>query len=176
MPHKIKRSAKLLTEVEIRKYKESDRAVLTDLLEALKDHIVSLDPRKLEVRKEGYGTAGVRWTLKEVSEKKGAIYLAETKDKKIIGYVTAIVLPEMETSKLGTKSGVKTGEVVDLYIDLSYRGNNNGTKLMSIAETYLKEQGCTHVEVGVFWPNVRAREFYEKAGYETENVTYIKEI
>jgi ribosomal protein S18 acetylase RimI-like enzyme len=163
--------------VGIRTYEGKDRKAITQLLDELQDLIASVDSFGTEDRKTGFGRASLMELIRGASKNNGVIYVAETKDKKkIVGMVTAFVLQKDELSRLGSKSGIRTGEIHSLYVRPSHRGEKVGKELMIQAESYLKEQNCTNIELGVFWPNVNARKFYEHSGYEPYNVTYIKRV
>ena len=156
----------------IRKYKKEDRAAVIRLLDSLKDFITSIDLWETDDRKPGYGSAA----LNDILKKREVIYVAQTKEGKIVGFSAVTVLKKDRLTKLASKSGMKSGEVTDLYVDSSNRRNNIGSKLMARAESYLKEQGCTHIEVGMFWPNKGAHKFYKDMGYDLYNATYIKRV
>ncbi|MCL5430466.1 MAG: GNAT family N-acetyltransferase [Candidatus Marsarchaeota archaeon] len=163
-------------EVRIRRYRESDKQELIRLIEGLKGFVDSTDIFDIEVMKEGYGRAGMQTTIKLLSKNKGVIYLAETKDKKIIGYSSSFIRPMSKMVKLGTKDWVRYGEVFDLYVDSAYRGQKVGKKLLHAAESYLKKVGCSHIRISVYGPNTKAQKFYKKLGYELYNVEYVKRV
>ena len=147
-------------QISIRKYKKVDRAAVIRLHDSLKDFITSIDLWETDDRKPGYGSAA----LGDILKKRGVIYVAQTKEGKIVGFSAAVVLKKDRLTKLASKSGMKSGEVTDLYVDSSNRRDNIGSKLMAKAESYLKEQGCTHIEVGMFWPNNGGSQILQRHG------------
>ena len=164
------------TEITIRKYKRTDEKAVTRLLEGLKKHIVSVDTFDTEDMQKGYAEAGMKYTIGLVSKSKGAIYVAETEDGQLVGYIVAVPKTSDESGRLGTKKDVKYGEIFDLFVDKKYRTKKIGKELMNLAETFLKKKGCTDITLGVFSPNLIARKFYERLGYELYDITYIKKV
>ena len=57
-------------------------------------------------------------------------------------------------------------EIDTLWVDAQHRGSGIGTRLLSEAETFARENGA----VVAFFKTVDAREFYEKQGYQVYGV------
>ncbi|NOZ85602.1 MAG: GNAT family N-acetyltransferase [Deltaproteobacteria bacterium] len=63
-----------------------------------------------------------------------------------------------------------SGLVDELIVSKSYRGRGIGKQLISAAMNTCRELGCSEVEVSTEKSNTRAREFYQKCGFEEDAV------
>jgi ribosomal protein S18 acetylase RimI-like enzyme len=161
--------AVLKTAVRIRRYSNHDRAVIERMFENFQDYLASVDDirrlvRKNALRRLDYGRAYLNKTLKDISENNGVFYVAEN-SRGIVGFVAARMVKQdkIDAIEIGRKESI--GEITELYVTQSQRGKGTAQKLMSIAEKYLNDKGCTHMKLNVFAPNMRARRFYQKLGY-----------
>jgi ribosomal protein S18 acetylase RimI-like enzyme len=62
-------------------------------------------------------------------------------------------------------------EILRIYIQPSYWGQNLGAELMAWGLDKLQQQGCAKVTLWVIEENMRARKFYEKLGFVQDGVT-----
>lgn len=83
MPH-LENIVKGAFDIIVREYTERDRPILRKMISSLRDHIVSVEPRDIEAKNEGYADFGLNWTLGDVSRKNGKIYLAENEKREVI--------------------------------------------------------------------------------------------
>ncbi len=60
-------------------------------------------------------------------------------------------------------------------IDKNHRRKGFGIKLMNTAETYAKENNCSHVDLTtkVHRASIGTHDFYKKLGYTDSNVSFI---
>ena len=61
------------------------------------------------------------------------------------------------------------GEVISIYLLPDYMGKGYGSKLMDAVINELRKQGFIEVFLWVLEENKRARQFYEKYGFESTN-------
>ena len=65
------------------------------------------------------------------------------------------------------------GWVYYLAVDLTVQGRGFGAQLMRFAEDWLRQQGVVKINLMVRHSNSKAREFYERLGYEDGGVTVL---
>lgn len=73
-------------------------------------------------------------------------------------------------------NGQQVGYLSDLAVDKAYEGQGMGRLLMEAAEAWARERGYPHLALNVFASNVRARQMYEKFGFQQEVVKYVKPL
>lgn len=84
-------------------------------------------------------------------------------DERICGFL-CLYVPKKERKGFVYS---KTGVLLNMGVDSAYRGQGIGTALIKKAEEYLKEQGISALELGVYVFNESACQFYEKLGFMT---------
>lgn len=161
-----------MPEVKFRPYQPSDADTISLMSEDFIDYIASLDPMHRIVRQPDYGKNYLEKNLQEVSENHGIFLIAKINDS-IVGFGIAVVAKLDQDDLMEMPSHIQ-GRVTELYISSQYRGQGIGTSLMQQLEAYLKTQNCTSVNIGVFAPNLKTHQLYEKLGYSDRNVDLIK--
>lgn len=73
-------------------------------------------------------------------------------------------------------NGEKHGYISDLAVDPSFEGKGIGRLLLDAAESWSRSMGYRLLTLYVFAGNTRARQIYEKYGFQPEVVKYGKEI
>jgi ribosomal protein S18 acetylase RimI-like enzyme len=63
-----------------------------------------------------------------------------------------------------------------LAVETAAQGQGVGRRLMGAAEGWAKSRGYRRITLNVFAQNERARQLYERLGYEPETVHYFKEL
>jgi ribosomal protein S18 acetylase RimI-like enzyme len=63
-----------------------------------------------------------------------------------------------------------------LAVETEAQGQGVGRRLMDAAESWAKSRGYRRITLNVFTQNERARQLYERLGYEPETVRYLKEL
>lgn len=159
----------------IRPYEERDRSALEKMIEGLQDHEAGVDPLQLVVKKEGFGRVYVDWLFERAAKEDGAVLIAES-DGKAIGMVAPMIQHYAKYEVLGRSSSNPYGYVCDLFVNLEFRSQDVGTRLMTAAEEYFKTKGCDFATVGVLVPNKGTWDFYKKIGYTERYIDFIKKI
>jgi ribosomal protein S18 acetylase RimI-like enzyme len=70
----------------------------------------------------------------------------------------------------------RLGEVLDLFIEESYRGQGIGSKMLMMMEAYFKEQDCDSMWAHLFASNENAHTVYEKFGFIDRSIGMLKNI
>jgi ribosomal protein S18 acetylase RimI-like enzyme len=90
--------------------------------------------------------------------------------EKILGFV----MFTLESDRL--ERTLTRGLVENLYVVPDRRGEGIGTRLLSVAEAELRDEGATVVALEVLADNEAAREFYRSNGYDPHRLTVEKSI
>lgn len=157
-------------EIIIREYITADQPILAHMFYDFTAYLRNIDPMKRIPTVEGYGEKWMAICLEKIEKNQGKIYIAEI-DTKIVGFVMGIIRYQTDEDKLETIPTI-TGDILELYVDEIFRGNNIGTMLIQKMEEYFKHMKCDVSWLGVFEPNISAREFYRKHNYQ-ERVRYL---
>lgn len=161
-------------EVRIRDYEPLDRPHLIKCVEGLQDYLIGIDQMKFTRRMPKYGEYFTQKLLEEVHRKNGVIYVAEHKGR-IVGFIAGIVYERSEEELLEAYP-LKSGRILELFIDSDYRGQGVGSMLTEKMERSFRQSGCGVSRVEVFEPNVKAHHFYEKLGYGDRIIDMIKKL
>lgn len=158
--------------VEIREYKSSDRLHIVRCMEELQDYLVNVDEMKFTRRMPEYGEHFTKKLLQEVRDKNGRIYIAENEGE-IVGFIAGIVY-EWSSEVLLECIPLKSGRVLELFVDSKHRRQGIGKMLMRKMEECFRESGCDVLRVEVFEPNTEAYQFYQGLGYQDRIIDMIK--
>jgi len=161
-------------EISIRDYQHNDESIIAKMFYDFSTHLRDMDPMKRIPEVEGYGEKWMKVILDKVTKRNGKIYIAEV-GTTIVGFVVGVINEQTEEDKLETIPST-VGEILELYVDEKYRGKNIGTMLIQKIENYFREQSCDVSWLGVFEPNVSAREFYRKHDYKERVIYLIKKL
>lgn len=112
--------------------------------------------------------------MREVENHGGKIFVAVSGDK-AVGLVVCKIFQGGVEAEI-TTCCQKIGFISDLVVSDNQRGNGIGTNLLSVAETYFKENDCRYIQSEVFAPNIQARRLYEKFGIGVNCYYMSKEI
>ena len=160
--------------ITVRPYKRTDYKILKDFMEKLQDYLAGIDPAKSIFRAKKYGEVYTNDLLKQIKENNGIIYFADYKNKPA-GCIAGSYKKPTKIEKLSNIEGMK-GTILDLYVEPEYRNKKIGKILIQKLEEYFKKAGCELSEVGVFYPNINAHDFYKKGGYDDRMYYMIKVI
>ena len=105
----------------------------------------------------------------EQSQPDSAIFIAEDETEGPVGFV------HLET-QVDYFSGEKHGYVSDLAVSKSFEGRGVGRILLEAAEAWARSNGYRLLTLYVFSANARAKQVYERNGFQPELVKYVKEI
>ncbi|HRN96215.1 MAG TPA: GNAT family N-acetyltransferase [Candidatus Levybacteria bacterium] len=160
--------------ITYRQYTENDQEIFFSLNQKLGTYVKGIDSLHRIQNNSGYFELSVQETLENVAKYNGKILFAEI-DNQIIGMICGVIWEQSEKNKL--EIGEHTlGEILDLYVDDNYRGQDIGTELLSKMENHFKDNGCDSMWVGVFAENSGARNAYKKFGFNEREVGMLKEI
>jgi len=158
--------------ITLRDYQDDDRARVTALFDDFQDYLVSLDPLQRLRHLPGCGTQVLDATLKEVREQRG-VFVVALDAGMIVGFVAGILQERKDRRDVIDSLG---GRITELYIDVAFRGQGIGTRLMRHIEADFRTKGCDVVQVEVFAPNLPARRLYEKFGYAHRDIDTMKKL
>jgi ribosomal protein S18 acetylase RimI-like enzyme len=159
--------------MEIRHYNDSDKDEILRLYQGFGQYFVEIDNLKRCIVAENYASHFFDEMVKETTEKKGQIWVAEGNQNKLVGFC-AINIKDITAENSVESVPHKKGRILELYVDKDYRGQGVGTKLMDTMLAYANESSCDVVNVEVFAPNKRAYDFYKKFGFFDRNYDLMK--
>lgn len=159
--------------IKITKYNGNKKAFVK-FLEDLQDYIIRIDPLKRFVRFPDYGKRYAEELITQVNKQNGVIYFAE--DENIPVGVIVGIIEELTEKDLLECVPSKIGTILQLIVSDENRGKNIGSLLINSVEEYFLSQKCDVIYVGVLEPNKRARDFYQKRGYQNRIITLMKKI
>ncbi len=97
------------------------------------------------------------------------VHVAVDDAQKILGFTLVSLRPELLSHEPSAHlEAIAVGEGAE--------GMGVGQALLAAAESEAKAHGALTITLHVFANNNRAREFYEKSGYDGELLRYIKEL
>jgi ribosomal protein S18 acetylase RimI-like enzyme len=105
----------------------------------------------------------------QIPEPGSTFFLAEDEGGKPAGFI------HLQT-QIDYFNGQDFGYIADLAVDTSFEGQGAGRALMKKAEEWATEQGYFLLTLNVFGGNTRARELYERSGFQPEVIRYVKVI
>ncbi len=97
------------------------------------------------------------------------VHVAESKKGEILGFTMIRLRPELLSHE--PSSHLETIAVAE-----GAEGKGIGRALLNTAEDAARKHGAQTITLHVFSTNARARQFYERAGYDGELIRYIKPI
>jgi len=160
--------------ITFREYTDADYDLLLTLSNKLEEYAKSLDPLKRVQNNPGFAELSWKETLENVEKYQGKIWIAQDGDT-IAGYVVGVIWNQSEQNKLEIGEH-KLGEVIDLYLEESYRRKGLGTQMLEMMEKYFKDNGCDSMWISVFSPNIAAHNAYRKFGFVDREVGMLKNI
>ena len=124
--------------VTLRDYHDDDRARVTALFDDFQVYLVSIDPLQRLRHLPGCGAKMLDATLKEVREQQG-IFVVALEANMIVGFVAGILQERKDRLDVIDSLG---GRVTELYVDVAFRGQGIGTRLMQQIEECFRTSGC----------------------------------
>jgi ribosomal protein S18 acetylase RimI-like enzyme len=108
-----------------------------------------------------------RWLDGEAQE--CFVHVAVDDAQKVLGFTLVSLRPELLSHEPSAHlEAIAVGEGAE--------GLGVGQALLAAAESEVKSHGAQTITLHVFASNTRAREFYERSGYDGELLRYIKEL
>jgi GNAT superfamily N-acetyltransferase len=102
-------------------------------------------------------------------EPETSLLVAEEEPGNPLGYVFSSTREDYFTHE-------RHAHVEVLAVEPSAQGKGVGRLLMDAAEAWARSRGYRRITLNVFAQNERARQIYERFGYEPETVHYLKEL
>ncbi len=101
--------------------------------------------------------------ITEMLSSKTTVIFKAVSEGQICGFL-CLYIPERERKGFVYP---KIGIILNMGVDEPCRKQGIGTALIGTAEKYLKQQGISAIELGVYMFNEKAYRLYEKLGFET---------
>ena len=105
----------------------------------------------------------------QASDENDAMFIAEDESNSPLGFIRV----NMQTDYF---TGEEHAHVNDIVVTKDAEGKGAGKLLLAKADEWAKAKNARWITLNVFNENYRARKVYEKAGYKTEWIKYLKEI
>ncbi len=147
---------------------------IKDLLVELQNYLIDIDDWHTQILSDNYRNDYFKMNLEFINKQNGKIILA-IEDEKIIGIISGVVQLNDEIDEL-TNDCSKIGNVLDLIVKNSFRGNQIGKLLLQEMENYFKSINCKRINIEVFGPNKSALNFYLKNDYTIRDYIVSKKI
>jgi hypothetical protein len=150
--------------VEIRRFEKGDRGQVEALMDAFGDEIAAMDPHGRCTREPGYGAEFVRQMLEDASGRRHRVSCGGERPHR--GLRQRANRDKAGTRSSGRSSTSETG------LSWNFTGLHGGAvegwgARCSRDSTSTSVCGAAkHPLIEVFAPNVRARDFYSRRGYE----------
>ncbi len=107
---------------------------------------------------------------KELSGKKGGIFIAEVNDT-----IAGLIIMYIEKNEFEEKEGFHL-YVSDLVVLKKFRNQGIGKNLMFYAEKFAKDYNIKEVHLSVLIKNTSALQLYRKKGYKDKKIYLIKKL
>ena len=104
-----------------------------------------------------------------VPEPDSMIFIAQSEDGRPAGFI------HLQT-QIDYFNGQDHGYISDLAVDIAFEGQGVARALMNKAEEWALQRGFNLLTLYVFAGNARARQLYEKNGFQPEVIKYAKVI
>ncbi len=145
-----------MAEILIREAAESDleaiERLMGELIEAMEDT-------------EGIDIKLVGENCRNLLNDANSYFLVAEIEGAIVGFINF-------TTRKTILHPARSGLIDELVINKKYRGKGIGKRLVLAAIERCKQLGCCEVEVSTGMENIKAREFYEKCGFEKVGVLF----
>ena len=138
--------------------------------EALESDLIAIEKLMIELIEAMEDTKGIDVKLvgdncRSLLSDADSYFLVAEIEGEIIGFINF-------TTRKTILHPAPSGLIDELVITKKYRGKNIGKQLLLAAIEKCKKFGCCEVEVSTETGNTKAREFYEKCGFEEVGVLF----
>lgn len=110
--------------------------------------------------------------LEDASGPDGIVLVAE-EERRIVGFASGRVETRDERERLAVVN-FRNGIVPELYVAPGWRRRGVGRELLARLDEHFRARGCQASVIEVLAPNVGARDFYSRLGYEERDVWLYK--
>jgi ribosomal protein S18 acetylase RimI-like enzyme len=148
-------------DITIRKVEEKDFDNIVKLATELQDYEKEIYP----VRKSGstYSKSAVTRMYTEMKSNELDIFLAETEEGEIVGYVAGHASEETCDEK-------DSYYIEDLAVTNLHRGQGIGTQMLNFMKAFAKDNGFQRFSIGIISANYRTLELYKKFGFDVYGI------
>lgn len=146
----------------VRSYLPSDLAAVRRMMNGLHEAERAMEPNRAHWP-DG-GIAYTDWTLDEVAEHAGAVFLALATPGRPIGFLICWRAEDASDITVVPEARVHL-YISDLYVEEDWRGRGVAGALLAEAERHGRALGLTQMTIGVLAVNAAARNAYAKAGF-----------
>ncbi|MDE1820029.1 MAG: GNAT family N-acetyltransferase [Euryarchaeota archaeon] len=162
--------------IVVRDARPGDRGDLERFHRGLQLYLAPKETRYHQQRlPAGYGRAYVKQSLDLIAKRGGFVLIAEL-SRRSVGFLTGLLQPlAPSVARMEQRPNVQ-GFVLDVFVTPSVRGKGVGQALFMEAERRFVARGCDNVQLTVLPPNLEARRFYERAGYEPIDLRLRKDL
>ncbi len=125
-----------------------------------------------KLRRKGEYKEGIRRDLaRHLSEQPAGthVFVAENDDGERVGFL------HLHTN-IDFFSGLPNCHIADLAVAPGHDGHGVGAGLLAYAERWARDHRCRWLGLAVFPGNTRARELYERSGFEVETLRMVKPL
>jgi ribosomal protein S18 acetylase RimI-like enzyme len=159
------------TSYSIEKPSFKDFNALIDLWQEQYEYHHQLDPTYY-VAVTGRLISTMREYVRESIEREVPYMLVAKEENNVVGFITFKIL---ETPYFASNIK-KSGQIIELFVDLKHRKNGIGTLLTQAVEKFFKEKGISYVIVQSSTNNPGAANFYHAEGYTSRQTQHFKSI
>lgn len=152
--------------IRIRDYRPSDREFILSLVSRFSEFTLPEWRQREEI--DGTNLASIERAL-EALKPDSAIYIAENENGTPAGFIHL----QTETDYFRDE---KYGYISDLAVDEPFEGQGIGRLLLKAAEDWARTNSYQLLALYVFAGNTRARQVYEKYGFQQEVIKYVKAV
>ena len=152
--------------IQIRQHRPSDNEFILSLVSRFSEFELPEWRQRAEI--DGTNQASMERALSEPGTE-STIFIAEDENGKLAGFI------HLQTENDYFREE-KYGYISDLAVDASFEGQGIGRKLLETAEEWTRTKGYRLLALYVFSGNRRARQLYEKYGFQEEVIKYVKSV
>jgi len=149
--------------VRVRPYVEADRDLVARLINDLQEAECAMESNR--ARWADGGRAYAEWTLEEVAQNAGAVFISESAAGQAIGLLTCWRAEDASDITVVADARVHL-YVSDLVVVPDWRGRGIAGLLLAEAERHGRALGLAQMTIGVLAVNEAARRAYAKAGFD----------
>lgn len=162
----------------IRKYQESDRKEIIDLLIEFQKYLAEIDSKGVVTPYDSRDEPELylKIMIKECKRRHGKILVAFIDDQ-IAGFIQYTVdRHEGDDAYNLMHAPGDHGWITELFTDEKFRGQGVAKSLIAKAEKYFKKNNCVNSRINVMTENELALSVYHKLGYENRDIELSKDL
>lgn len=158
--------------VTVREFNKPDKSRLIDLMKEFESYLESVDDLQRINYDKKSAELSINRMIHDADTNYGKVFVAEV-DNVIVGFIEGHVYEQSEEEQLEVGKRF-IGKISELFVSEEFRGQKLGRILLDAMEKYFASIHCDSVSLNVLYPNVLARDVYEKVGYKPRSLDMIK--